>query len=768
MRRWPGILAVLLGVAGCAGGVDAPPAPSPAGLKAAPGGRAEDFLVVDCLLPGQIRQLGGRVTYVTARRAVKTSGRDCELRGGEYVAYDRATRAAALRVWTPLAEQGDVEAQINVAEIYERGLDAPPDYAAAAQWYRRAAEKGSARAATSLGALYERGLGVPRDPTQALSWYRRAAPGLTFTIDESAEMQRLRQENERLRQQLDVKQKDLDKTQKELEELRRGLEQRRRETDQEKDALARLRRELEESRKREQAAQAGLRDLERAIREREGGVAAKDQEAAALRAEIARLQQERAQRERSADQGVQQLRQAIAEREAQLRARDKEAAELRASLTQLRDDRARREQAAATARDLERQIAERESRLAAREREVGELRATVARLESASAAQRAELDRLKKQAAEAPPDIQLLEPELVAFRSLELRAARLPAARTELLMVGRVTGGVEIATFTINGREHKLEADRMFKASVAVKGGEERIRLVAIDRGGRKATLEFVALDASRAAAASLPERVGLPRARDLNLGSYHALVIGNNDYRYLRRLRTAVNDATVIARILEQDYGFKVTLLLNGDRYQTLSALNTLRETLTEKDNLLVYYAGHGELDQLNQRGHWLPVDAEPGNTANWISTVTITDILNAMTVRQLLVVADSCYSGTLTRSAVGQLPGGLSDEERAKLLRRMIEKRSRLALTSGGTEPVLDSLGGPHSVFAQHFIELLRSNSGVLLGQEMFRHLQGRVTAAVQRRTDQTAQLPEYAPIKAAGHESGDFVFARVAAAR
>src|SRR5678815_744782 len=38
-------------------------------------GSVEGFMVVDCLLPGQIRQLGGKVTYVTARRAVKTAGR---------------------------------------------------------------------------------------------------------------------------------------------------------------------------------------------------------------------------------------------------------------------------------------------------------------------------------------------------------------------------------------------------------------------------------------------------------------------------------------------------------------------------------------------------------------------------------------------------------------------------------------------------------------------------------------------------------------------
>lgn len=169
----------------------------------------------------------------------------------------------------------------------------------------------------------------------------------------------------------------------------------------------------------------------------------------------------------------------------------------------------------------------------------------------------------------------------------------------------------------------------------------------------------------------------------------------------------------------------------------------------------------GHGELDKKNQRGHWLPVDAEPTSSANWISNISITDILNVMTVRQLLVIADSCFSGTLTRSALGRLEAGISEEERAKVIQRMVERRSRMVMTSGGVEPVLDSAGGPHSAFAQPFIELLQANVGVISGQEMFQLLQLRVTAAAQRV--HMWQVPEYAPIKYSGHESGDFFFVR-----
>ena len=654
---------------------------------------ADELLVVDCLLPGQVRRLGSRMNFLTARRPMKTTARDCEIRGGEYVAYDRANYQTALKVWDPLAKGGDPAAQTYVGEIYEKGLGVPPDYAAAAQWYRRAAEQGFSRAAINLGSLYERGLGVPRDPQQALNWYRRASglSDLNFAVATpapvSGEVVRLRKEVEELRRQLQEKQAEFERTQRELDGLRRGLEQRRSATDVERGDLARLRRELEEARANAQTATGELRDRERAI-------------------------------------------------------------------------------------------AEREARLAAKDREMSDLRQALVRREQEAAGQRAEIERLRKREGEtsasvtrpvvpdAPPVIELIDPELVATRDIGVRAVPLRAPLASVPLVGRVTTGAGLKSLTINGREAPVDSENLFKAQVPVTGEREEVRIVAIDRGGRKSTLDFLILNRalrSMAGGGGPGDPAGGPRPNRSAFGTYHALVIGNNEYRQLRPLQTAVNDAKELARILRDDYGFQVTLLLNATRYDILSALNKLREKLTEKDNLLIYYAGHGELDKINQRGHWLPIDAEPKSSANWISNVAITDIFNAMNVRQLLVVADSCYAGTLTRSSVGDLEAGMSEGERLKLIELLAQKRSRMVMTSGGVEPVIDNVGGSHSVFAQSVIDVLRTTAGVLSGQELFRLLRLRVAAAAQRVD--ISQVPEYAPMKFAGHESGDFVFLRLA---
>jgi hypothetical protein len=447
------------------------------GAADAPAAGADDLLVVDCLLPGQIRQLGTRLTFATPRRAVRTTAVECRVRGGEYTAAGRASLATALAVWVPLARAGDPQAQNQVGELYERGLGLAPDPAAAAEWYRRAAEQGFAPAQINLGQLYELGLGVPRDPALALVWYRRASglgeAGLDYVPDAPA-----------------------------------------------------------------------------------GGA--------------------------------------------------------------------------------------------------------------------------------APPGGALAPREPGARRSEPPRAdAREPGP------------------------------------------------------------------------GAPSPPRPG----PGIDFGAYHALVIGNDAYRQLPRLETAVADARAVASLLERRYGFRVTRLEDASRYQILSALNELRARLGAGDNLLVYYAGHGELDRVNMRGHWLPVDAEPASTANWISNISVTDLLNAMAAKQVLVVADSCYSGALTRAALARLEADLPEAARRSWLAAMAGRRARLAFTSGGLEPVFDRGGGGHSIFARALLDVLEANREVLEGQRLYREVAARVSSAAAR--ERLEQVPEYAPLKYAGHEAGDFFF-------
>lgn len=235
------------------------------------------------------------------------------------------------------------------------------------------------------------------------------------------------------------------------------------------------------------------------------------------------------------------------------------------------------------------------------------------------------------------------------------------------------------------------------------------------------------------------------------SFGDYYALVIGNNNYRHVTKLKTAVKDAEAVAKLLDEKYNFDVILLLNATRSDIFTAFSKLRRKLNTNDNLLIYYAGHGILDKQTQRGYWLPVDAQRSIKSNWVANEDITSELKAIAAKHVLIVADSCYSGTLTRSLdLGSMRvGGLEE-----WVARMAQRRSRTVLTSGGLEPVLDSGGGAHSVFALAFLLTLGDNKTIIDMDSLFETIRRRVVL----NADQT---PIYSDIRFAGHDDGDFIF-------
>ncbi|MES9852800.1 MAG: hypothetical protein ABW170_13350 [Candidatus Thiodiazotropha sp. L084R] len=199
------------------------------------GGDPDKLLIIDCLLPGQVRKLGSNMTYVSPRRPVKTTASECEIRGGEYVAFDRADYRTSLRVWLPQAQEGDAEAQNYVGEIYEKGLGIQPDYKTAAAWYQKAAAQGNSRSRINLGFLYEKGYGVDKDLAQALNWYRKASglenDNLQFSSSveiskaERSELRLLKQERQQQKAEANRLRKQLKTTKGQLKSQRTKLTQ---------------------------------------------------------------------------------------------------------------------------------------------------------------------------------------------------------------------------------------------------------------------------------------------------------------------------------------------------------------------------------------------------------------------------------------------------------------------------------------------------------------------------------------------------------------
>jgi uncharacterized protein len=250
---------------------------------------------------------------------------------------------------------------------------------------------------------------------------------------------------------------------------------------------------------------------------------------------------------------------------------------------------------------------------------------------------------------------------------------------------------------------------------------------------------------------------------RDLSLGSYYALLVGNQNYSELEDLSTPLSDLRRAEELLEEKYGFTVFTIADGDNVEMMRAINDLYEIVGPEDNLLIFYAGHGNRLTTGDTeiGYWLPANAErPPRNTYWVANEFITGHLSRIKAKRVLVVADSCYAGLLSQEPSFLLFGddGPSYDD-MEFLRFKLDKRSRLLLSSGGDSPVLDQGGGDHSVFAKAFLDELESNDELLPSPELFLHIRDRVQRAAAGLDFE--QAPDFKTIKAAGHEVGDFFF-------
>ncbi len=758
---------------------------------------AEDLYIVDCLLPGQVRRLGQQTSFMSARRPVRTTQADCEIRGGEYVAYDRADYRTALKVWQAQAEQGDAAAQNYVGEIYAKGLGTAPDHAKAASWFEKAVAQGNRRAMLNLGYLYEEGLGVPRDLARALNLYRQSSgiedellyastvtaqaqaaqaeiAGLRRTVEEQrAEAERLREDNRRLRGELEQRRGALERSQRELDEARRALVAKQQQLAASGDA-AQLRALSEELDRREAALAAERAALERdrteiaarndADRVRLAELRAEEQaltqridatrgDTSALQADLARVRGAAAELAVALDAALGKM----GELETRLRETDAQQA---AAQARFDAERARMQaQLAASQQDRDLLILL-EQQLAEKRREVARQREQIAALERQAGIDPTQRIAMTAVSAAPGPLVEIINPPLSVTRGRP--AAMVRSAPGTSQITGRVTARAGLREISVNGKAVEPSGGGLFTVDVPVAATGTAVTVAAVDAAGARTSLEFELLPiaAGRAQSAVAP---AASRARPvppgLRSGRQLAIVIGNDGYQGYPALSTARADARAVADILKRRYGFETRLVLDGSRFDILSALNDARESLSGKDSLLVYFAGHGELDVTTREGYWVPVDGRKQTPSTWISNRAISDILNTMAARQVMVVADSCYSGAMTRASVPAFNAAMTDAQWREWIKSVSSARSRMALTSGGLAPVPDTGGeGGNSRFARAFVDALEDNNQVMEGQRLFREI--TMSLALAASETDLIQVPEYAPIRFAGHEAGEFL--------
>lgn len=263
--------------------------------------------------------------------------------------------------------------------------------------------------------------------------------------------------------------------------------------------------------------------------------------------------------------------------------------------------------------------------------------------------------------------------------------------------------------------------------------------------------------------AAAKPEKTPSkpPAPQSVQMGNFFALLVGIDDYAHWPDLSTPVRDTEALRKVLIDRYGFspnRIMTLTNQDatRENILGALYSLtseESPVTENDNVLIYYAGHGELT--NVGGYWVPVEAalERERVGAYISHSEIRDYIAAMKAKHVYLVVDSCFSGSLLASATRSKPPVLTE----RYFQEAYQRISRTGLTAGGKEKVNDvGPDGRHSVFAFYFLKALRENKKPFLAaSSLFEEI--KVPIANNSR-----QTPISMPIRDARDEGGEFIFA------
>ena len=293
----------------------------------------------------------------------------------------------------------------------------------------------------------------------------------------------------------------------------------------------------------------------------------------------------------------------------------------------------------AEAKALDDSISRIQAKSGARKQDVEDILQARTELQSDIRALKAGLEPSKQEATQDGPritldQVQLVEPAIfISTRDVQPTQVRIPTATRSWIVVARIASDAGLKSLSINERPQPTNLN-VVKVSLTEADGH--LLIVATDRRGRMSTLGYkVPATAGDRGSRRVDDSVRLTPSQISQLtgsaGAYYALVVGNNNYQQVPRLQTAVNDAREVAKVLQDQYGFHVKLLTDATGYDLLKALDELRVKLTEQDNLLIYYAGHGKMDE-QERGYWLPVDAEATRSERWIANEQITGILDAM----------------------------------------------------------------------------------------------------------------------------------------
>lgn len=301
---------------------------------------------------------------------------------------------------------------------------------------------------------------------------------------------------------------------------------------------------------------------------------------------------------------------------------------------------------------------------------------------------------------------------------------------------GIVTDESGVRSLKINTVEIPIKQNGNFLINLPLAMGDNYVNMEVTDVNDNIALKKFIIVRKSMEGL----EYVG---ATAVN----HLFVVSINNYNHWPKLNNAVKDGNDLVSVLLSKYTFEfssVTVLKDEQATRTniYNGLRSLIEKVGSKDNLVIYFSGHGFFDPLLNEGYWIPKEANTNSSGEYVSNTDILKILNAINSQHTFLIADACFSGAL-----------FSDSRRGYT--DQVEKfRSRWGLASGRLETVSDGAVGSNSPFAKRVIQFLNENEKDRFAiSELVQYVKIQVA-------EDTNQTPIGNPLKALGDEGGEMV--------
>jgi len=200
-----------------------------------------------------------------------------------------------------------------------------------------------------------------------------------------------------------------------------------------------------------------------------------------------------------------------------------------------------------------------------------------------------------------------------------------------------------------------------------------------------------------------------------------YALIIGIGKYENVQNLDYAVKDAVSIQHILVNSFDFPAenTILLTDEKATKTSILqefSNITKKAGDNDRVLIFFAGHGQTQDLpsgGEMGYLIPVDGDIANL--YMSSIGMNefrDISNMTNAKHMLYLFDACYGGN---SFVRRKGSGSTYT--SKYIEKITKNKSRQIITAGGRgEQVIERSEWGHSAFTMNLIRGLKNGKADL----------------------------------------------------